>query len=176
MSVNYARVKERSFDLFAAEVNRGAREVGKNNHGPAPKKYLGAVGLPEGHAWCAAMVVWAYDVVCGDEGIPLILPRTGKVAYLIQRCREEWVTSDPSRGAIAIHLEDPTDPDTTGHCGLVDTYERRKSGLWIYTGEGNTDGDGGRDGDEAAWKWRPDDYWNGGYIDVTLTPPPPIPF
>lgn len=38
----------------------GTMEVGGNNCGPGPKKYLASVGLPEGYPYCAAGLYWCY--------------------------------------------------------------------------------------------------------------------
>lgn len=43
-----------------ALLNVGVEEIGKDNHGPAIKKYLETIGLEEGYAWCAAFIKFRY--------------------------------------------------------------------------------------------------------------------
>lgn len=86
--------KQNPFSSFEKEIIRnniinnakqylGQTEKGSNNHGPLVKKFLNAVGLPEGYAWCAAMGA----TVLKDE-IPGALPKTGRTRELLSASKE----------------------------------------------------------------------------------------
>ena len=49
--------------MQVASKEVGQREVGKNNFGPGPKKYLAATNLNEGNPYCAAFAKWIYKEV-----------------------------------------------------------------------------------------------------------------
>ena len=48
------KFRERLVRAEIAAAKSKIREVGGNNHGPAVKRFLAEVGLPEGYAWCDA--------------------------------------------------------------------------------------------------------------------------
>jgi len=73
------KTKSAQFMIATLEVARGqvgVREVPKNsNRGPEVERYLEAVGLGPGHAWCAAFVYWCAREAAretGREKVPLI--------------------------------------------------------------------------------------------------------
>src|SRR5690606_26185341 len=53
---NSSELRKAIAAIYTAEI--GTLEIGKNNHGPGPKKYLTACGLDEGYAYCACFVKW----------------------------------------------------------------------------------------------------------------------
>lgn len=61
-----------------ATANVGVSEQGGNNKGPAVAKYLESCGLPEGHPWCAAFLVYRYRRAAHKLGltIPESWPRS----------------------------------------------------------------------------------------------------
>lgn len=152
---------------FAREIAHGEvgqREQGGNNRGPAPRKYLAAVNLPEGHAWCCAGVVWCYQesTLRVGHGLRMPVPRTGKCAHFWARCPAHWKSHLPSIGAIYVHLVEPSDPDSDGHVGIVDGYTERS----VVGVEFNTNALGSRSGDRVRLNTRGREYVNMGYIDV----------
>lgn len=155
-------IRAKALEIALSQV--GTREKGGNNRGPEVEGYLAAVGLGGGHAWCAAFVVWCYREALlrcsGARQLPL--PRTGKVARLWQRSENLFRSAEPSTGAVYIHLEDPTDPDSDGHCGIVTGFTDRT----ISAVEGNTNAAGSRLGNQVRVQVRRMDYVNVGFIDV----------
>lgn len=150
--------------LLIARTQIGVQERGKNT-GPEVDAYLHAVHLPPGLPWCAAFVIWCYVAAARELGVRKVpLPRVGKVTRLwaacIGRYGHLW---PPTVGDIYCHADDPTDPESTGHCGIV-TAVRFDS----FTGiEGNTNRTGSREGDSVWEHRRPRSYANLGFIDVS---------
>jgi hypothetical protein len=159
-----SRIAIRDGALVIARGEVGQREQGGNNMGPAPTKYLKAVRLGPGFAWCCAFVIWCYreSTLRSGGGLVMPLPRTAKVVRLWQRCPAVWKSDQPSIGAIYIHLEDPDDPDSDGHIGIVTGFAVRS----IMAVEGNTNAAGSRIGDQVREHPRSRSYVNAGYIDV----------
>lgn len=60
-------LREAAFEFAGKAADKRVHEVGGNNHGPAVKKYLAEVGLPEGYAWCAAFVSWCFRQAAGKR-------------------------------------------------------------------------------------------------------------
>ena len=154
----------RNTALVIAQGEEGTREVGGNNMGPGPTKYLAAVNLPPGHPWCCAGVVWCYReaTIRSGGGLAMPLPRTGKCVRLWRRCPALWKSNQPTIGAIYIHLDDLDDPDSPGHCGIVTSFTNR-SLLGI---EFNTNALGSHNGDRVRTNLRKLPYVNAGYIDI----------
>jgi hypothetical protein len=155
-------IRDKALQIALGEV--GVRERGGNNRGPDVEKYLAAVGLGGGYAWCAAFVVWCYReaTLRTAGGLSLPLRRTGKVVRLWQHARDLWMSDRPSVGAVYIHLESPDDPDSDGHCGIVTSFTDRA----MSAVEGNTNAAGSRLGNQVRVQLRPLSYVNAGFIDV----------
>lgn len=155
-------IRDGAIPIARGEV--GQREQGGNNMGPAPTKYLKAVNLGPGYAWCCAFVIWSYreSTLRSGGGLAMPLPVTAKVVRLWQHCPALWRSGEPSIGAIYIHLESPNDPDSEGHCGIVTGFTLRS----LMAIEGNTNATGSRLGDQVREHPRSRSYANGGYIDV----------
>lgn len=154
-------IRDQALRVALSEV--GVREQGGNNCGPEVEKYLAAVGLPPGQPWCCAFVYWCYREATIRSGGALSqpLPRTGKVAHLWQRTQDLWRSNEPTAGAIFIHLVDPSDPESDGHCGIVTSFTDRT----ISAVEGNTNAAGSRNGDRVRVQLRKPEYVIG-YIDI----------
>lgn len=126
----------------------GIREVGKNNHGPGPKKYLASVQLGEGYAWCAAFVKWVFlqhDIDTGKANAwsPSWFPND-RVIYR----RGQNPKAIPDKGDVfGLYY---TNLKRVGHVGFVHDWSED----WVITVEGNTNGDGSRDGDGVHRKRR----------------------
>jgi hypothetical protein len=142
------------------------RETHGKNRSPALDALVREYGYPLGIPWCAIWVSEAFDKAA-DAGAPglRLAPTAGSQAMLawFKRLQKrepdfQWISSDPQdalnwEGAILIR----TDPD--GEHGHVALAERRltTAGKIVAFGtlEGNTDSDGGRDGDAAYERKRP---------------------
>jgi hypothetical protein len=137
--------------------------VGGANRGPQVELYLGAVGLGPGEPWCCAFLIWCYrEATLRASQLAMPLPKTGKCARLWARSDALWRSEQPSVGAIYIHLTDPADPNSSGHCGIVTGFTDRT----ILAVEGNTNAAGSRLGDRVRINTRRRDYVNVGYIDI----------
>lgn len=115
-------------------------------------KWLRAVGLEPGYAWCAAYV----SAVLAESGVQST-PKKGKAAV---RNWDAWARAE--RRTIPIERVGAGDmfwwlnPDGTGHMGIVEEQpERMADGTWlIHTIEGNTNLGGSREGDGVYRKTR----------------------
>lgn len=120
---------------FADKVR--VREVGGNNRGPWIGRMLAKTGLSQGYAWCAAFVGYCCWLAEFDAG-----PKSGRAAV---RNWAKWAKTDnrlgfkPERGDLMYWLN----KNQTGHIGFVVDVE----GEWVTTIEGNTNGQGSREGD-----------------------------
>lgn len=130
--------REKLVQTAIAEI--GVREEGGNNRGERIGEYLAATGLGQGHPWCAAFTKFVYD----QNGIPT----TGATAWSpswFPKSRTYWLKGqDP----LAIRPADTfglhyANLGRIGHVGLIEKVEDG----WLYTIEGNTGDDQGRDGD-----------------------------
>lgn len=163
--VNRIALREDALAIALSQV--GVKEEGGRNRGPQVEKYLAAVGLPPGHHWCAAFIVYCYLEAWrrhfNGGSIPkLPLRRTGKVIQLWRYADAGWKSNLPSVGAIYCHANNPKDPESSGHCGIVTKIE----GEMILGVEGNTNTRGSPVGDRVRINRRPLGYVNLGFIDV----------
>ena len=118
------------------------RERTGKNDGPQVKLFLKSVGLPEGYAWCQALVYWAFEQAAIDLMVKNPVPRVAGVLECLRLAK--------ANGASIIH-DNPQEGDQfimdfgggKGHTGMVDYVE----GEQLNTAEGNTNDGGSRDGD-----------------------------
>lgn len=118
----------------------GTREEGGNNRGPRIAQYLATTGLGEGHPWCAAFTKFLFDQ---NE-----IPTPGATAW-----SPSWFPSSRTYWNRGMETSEIRKADTfglyyqklgrIGHVGLIEKIENG----WLYTIEGNTGDDQGRDGD-----------------------------
>lgn len=144
MSPLLARVLE----VAASEV--GVREEGGANRGRRVEEYLASVGLGPGNPWCAAFLVWCFREAAMEAGVHSPVPITGKVATLWRHAILQR-RGHPFPGAVFVHLLDPDDPRSKGHCGLVTEV----GGSHVATIEGNSNTTGSREGDSVVRNMRP---------------------
>jgi hypothetical protein len=154
-------IRDAALKIAVGQV--GVREVGGNNRGPEVERYLATVGLGPGHPWCAAFVVWCFReaTIGAGGGLLLPLPRIGKCARLWSKSPGLWKSDLPSVGAVYIHLANPDDPDSDGHCGIVTGFTDHS----LLAVEGNTNAAGSRLGDRVRINTRARSYALG-YIDI----------
>lgn len=149
--------------LAIARTQIGVCETGRNC-GPEVDAYLHAVGLPPGHPWCAAFVVWAYLQAARELQIRKFpLKRTGKVIRLWEAGAGRFGRKTPTVGDIYCHAKDPLNADSAGHCGIVSAVRADGSFSGI---EGNTSEDGSREGRVVWENHRGPQYANLGFLDV----------
>ena len=138
--------RESIAQTYLAEV--GVREEGKNNHGAGPKKYLASVNLGEGYAWCAAFVKWVFKqngISTGNANAwsPSWFPED----KVIHRKGQNSKVLPEKGDVFGLYY---TNLKRIGHVGFVHEW----SDDWVVTVEGNTNGDGSRDGDGVHKKRR----------------------
>jgi len=131
-------------ELAAAKLH--IREVGGNNHGPAVKKFLHEVGLPEGYAWCDAFQSYEEHAAAGYT-LPI---ESASVWQTYNSARNMgWVLPDgatPARGDLVLYDFDG-DGRTDDHIGIV-VAVTALPGCWkLRTVEGNTGDGNATDGD-----------------------------
>lgn len=136
--------------VYQAEV--GTREIGKNNHGPGPKKYLAACGLPEGYAYCACFVKWCLLQVGIKTRGTAWSPSwaTGPEVYY-KRGSDSFPPSG-GQGGRGVKSGDVfslyyTNLKRVGHVGFIHEANDPRAEDWVFTVEGNTNGEGSREGD-----------------------------
>jgi hypothetical protein len=130
--------REKVVKTALAEV--GTTEEGGNNRGKRVGEYLASTGLGQGHPWCAAYTKWCFaqnklDTPGATAWSPSWFPNS----------KTHWKKGNEATGirpadVFGIHY---SNLGRIGHAGFIE-YE--KDG-WIYTIEGNTGNDQGRDGD-----------------------------
>lgn len=130
----------------------GIRET-RTNSSPEVDKFLAAVYLKPGYAWCSAFQVYTNLEACKANGVRSALPRRAAVRVLA-RDLVRIGTRLPNymageRGQLMCFGK----PNTPyGHVAMV---ERPLGNGKLRTLEGNTGPDGGRDGDGVYRKTRP---------------------
>lgn len=125
------------------------KEVG-SNRGFWVEKFLKAVGLGGGYAWCAAFVSFCLKEAGIETG-----PKKGRAAV---RNWENWASREgrlqPMEKAQRGDLVGYTDNLTgLGHIGICVGMDKRATN-WKDTIEGNTNATGSRDGDGVYRKTR----------------------
>lgn len=135
--------------LFVATTQLDIREE-KNNSGPEVKRFLKAVGLDEGYAWCMAFVYWCVDLAAKkiEQKNPLI-----KTAGVLRQYNETTLRKIPNRNLEAVKPGDVFIMDFGGGKGHTGFVEKIEKGI-IYTIEGNTNDEGSREGVEVARRQR----------------------
>lgn len=122
-----------------AQSQIGVQEYPKgSNAGKQVEKYLAAVGLGKGYAWCMAFVYWCILQVFLARAAKIPLKCTGGVRDQYIYCKK-WVVATPQAGDIFIIVY----ANGTGHAGFV---EKVLPNGYIQTIEGNTNADGSREG------------------------------
>jgi hypothetical protein len=122
----------------------GNCEEGGNNRGYHVEKYLKAVNLGGGYAWCAAFVAWTLDVCGVKHTITAWSPTAVSKNVIWERGNGDEPTSGdvfglyyPSKGRV-------------GHVGIVFKWGDK----YVTTIEGNTNEEGSREGDCVLKKFR----------------------
>lgn len=100
--------------LSIAATQLGIRETG-NNTGKDVEKYLKSVGLPGGHPWCMAFVVWCFEQSAASLKTKSPLLRTGGVLDQWNRVPAKYKKSAPSVGSIFIM----STGGGKGHTGII---------------------------------------------------------
>ena len=148
------KLAERLVELAKKEV--GVEEIGGTNCGPRVNEYKAATWLPADQAWpwCAAFIDWLVMTAMEESGrkFTFARPRTAGAWDLenwsMKQDGSTWLklnpqASDIAAGDIVIF--------TFSHVGLA--IDAPAKGM-VETIEGNTDGNGSRDGGGVWRKFR----------------------
>ncbi|MGY4383409.1 hypothetical protein ACVWYN_000428 [Pedobacter sp. UYP24] len=117
--------------LDIARAQLGVREFTGNNDGPEVEKYLAYVGFKKGNPWCAAWVSWVFYQAGFKQPKTAWSPGLFPAERLVKDASPAMVF-----GIYFDHLK------RIGHCGLVESVR----GEMYTTLEGNTNSEGGREG------------------------------
>ena len=123
----------------------GVRELTGNNDGPQVEAYLRAVNLGKGFAWCAAFVAYCY--LDNGQQIPKSAAWSPSWFPASRVIPHEQANAGDVFGIYYTHLK------RIGHVGFIDEDWNNGSGN-VITVEGNTNGDGSREGDGVYRKRR----------------------
>jgi hypothetical protein len=140
------RKREKLQDVYMSQV--GVREATGKNDGKHVRKYLAAVNLSEGFAWCAAFVRWCFDQVGIKTSITAWSPTAHNASYVIYE-RGKWKRDMHSGDVFTLYYPKKK---RIGHTGFVN---RMTNSNTVETVEGNTNGEGSREGDGVYIKYRP---------------------
>jgi hypothetical protein len=134
--------------VFVAESQVGVRERTGKNDGAEVEMYLRTVGLGKGYAWCAAYVTWCHEELNIPNPQSAWSPSwfNSNVVYRKHHVRIRPFTSRKGQ-VFGLYYDNLK---RIGHVGLI-TGEGK---LHYYTVEGNTSGEGVREGDGVYRKIR----------------------
>lgn len=124
----------------------GVRELTGKNDGDEVELYLKSAGLSKGFAWCAAFVYYCHieNNITGPKNSPAWSPSWFPLEKVIPN-------EDGLRGDVfGLYY---SEMKRIGHVGFIDENWDNRSNF-ILTVEGNTNGDGGREGDGVYRKRR----------------------
>ena len=155
----------REMAVRVAEKYEGVKEGAKPNSGTHIDRWLAECGLGPGYAWCVAFVQGAFSEAARLLDKPdMLKPNTAGVMDLWNRAPKEWRVdvSEAKRGDLLLF-----GPKWT-HIALITGYDDG----YFLTIEGNTNGEGSRDGDRVARKRRL--KWNNDKILGFLRVPEPV--
>lgn len=136
-------------DVAGREV--GIREDVGNNRGSRIEQYLKAVGLGGGYAYCAAFVCWVLEECKVDHPKSAWSPTTALYNPIYIRGKDEQLPELSEREVYVFGLW-YNNLGRIGHTGFI---EKEKDDKYYFTIEGNTNGQGSREGDGVHRKWRP---------------------
>lgn len=125
----------------------GIREEGGNNRGERIQEYLQAVNLGPGFAWCAAFICWNLDQCDITNPSSAWSPAVGLYNVIYSRGDEVFPSARPGL-VFALYYKNL---GRIGHVGFIHQVKDEQ----VITVEGNTNGDGSRDGDGVHKKIRP---------------------
>ncbi|MFO7800666.1 MAG: CHAP domain-containing protein [Desulfovermiculus sp.] len=143
--------------LLAAVLDTAQNEIGVledplgSNRGKRVEEYLASTDLPGGHPWCAAFVYWCFQqAALRLENDNPCIKTAGVLDHWnqagqegVRRITSQQAEEDPELVQPGmVFIIDTGDPGGGGHTGLVERVE----GGRLITIEGNTNKDGGREG------------------------------
>lgn len=122
-----------------------------SNTGPMVDKYLAAMGLQPGYAWCQAFVYWCYEQAATQLRQNNTVIRTAGALDCWNKTATQFRISKKEAWAHPVLLK-PGDQfilnygHGLGHTGIIEKIE----GSILHTIEGNSNNDGSREGYEVV--------------------------
>lgn len=140
---------ERLVEILLTKV--GVREIPRNsNRGPDVEEFQGATWLDgTGWAWCAAFVVWGMRELEKEIDYPFARPETAAAWGFEEWAKQQGLKLFKPAGTIK---KGDIVMFTFSHIAVAIADEK---GGFVETVEGNTDDDGGREGNGVYTKRRP---------------------
>lgn len=144
----------------------GTKET-EPNAGPHINAWLALVDQPPGKSWCAAFLYAMFLAETLERGMApeaCPFPRSAGALNVLRRAPTSRCRMYPGRGLVYVldHGEG------LGHVGIIEAVR----GELVTDISGNTNGEGGRQGDQVArHDWRPADGKRGtlvGYLDFDV--------
>lgn len=142
---NHCLSQSRITEVYTSQI--GVREATGHNDGKDVEKYLRAVGLGKGYAWCAAFVRWCYD----QAGVRTKINGAAASAYNRNNLVffKHKFQQDPRPGdAFTLWF------NSLGRIGHTGFFHRKINSTIYETVEGNTNEAGSREGDGVYKKYR----------------------
>lgn len=148
----YATKDEIICYLNTAKGEIGVREVGGNNRGKRIKEYLATTNLSEGHAWCAAFVCWTLEQCNIKHPRSAWSPTVAQYNIIYKEGTYDY-SDFPSEAFDNIYVFGlyKANLKRIGHTGFIIDVKKGA----VVTIEGNTNGEGNRDGDGVESLIRP---------------------
>lgn len=165
-AMNVAETSIVEHTLASAALNIARSQVGQSeypvgsNRGEMVNKYLSAVGLNPGYAWCQAFVYWCYEEAARQSCRENPMVKTAGVWDCWSRCTD--VAKDQPLVAVRFLKEEVVGKSQvlqagdqfimifrnhSGHTGIVERVAFTADGIPIlHTIEGNSNADGSREG------------------------------
>jgi len=148
IDVPHSPLLQMTLVVAASQIGVMEHPPGRNT-GPEVDRYLEAVGLGPGHAWCAAFVYWTFEKAATTLDIPNPVIKTAGVLDHWNKARRKSITrllpdevqedfSLIKPGLIFVMRLEGND----GHTGIVEGFRDDR----LITIEGNTNISGGREG------------------------------
>lgn len=124
-------------DTYHSQI--GVREKTGNNDGKEVEMYLKSTGLGKGNPWCAAFVRWNFD----QCGVKTNISAYSPTAYSKNKIvwKQGWKKDLKPGHVFTLYYQSK---GRIGHTGFVNDKVNDKI---VTTVEGNTNGEGSRDGD-----------------------------
>lgn len=137
-------IQQKAIDIASGEI--GVMEATGNNDGPRVAQYLASCSLGEGYPWCAAFIHWCYR----HAGYVAQPQREFAAARRWDERRiwkrDGWTPDAGEFRRISINSDLFTlyyaSLRRVGHVGMIIDEDEK----WVTTIEGNTGGDGEREG------------------------------
>ncbi|MEH0156461.1 CHAP domain-containing protein [Limibacter armeniacum] len=134
-------------ETYSSQV--GVREEGGNNKGKQVSEYLAVTGFSDPVAWCAAFVAWCHDrtgvYTVQSAWSPAWFPESRTIYS-----RTDKFSLTPRAGDVfGIYYNSKK---RIAHVGFIDAWNPDDD--YCITVEGNTNGDGSREGDGVYRKRR----------------------